>query len=101
MKDEECVIGAAVICVYKGGFYGKIGTITDVHRAMPTGVSSNYVQTFFVKDDNGDPIGADGWSFTSSFDLYDPFTVRLPVVQKILKAECPCGINRKDCEYHK
>lgn len=51
-------VGDRVICVYRGDpmWYGKIGNVSEVNSL-----------TYFVIDDNGEPIARDGWSENSSF----------------------------------
>jgi hypothetical protein len=89
MLLSECRIGTKVICVSAGDYYGKIGYISDVV------LSSMSVDFYEVIDDKNKFIGS-SWRFLSSWDVYKEEIVSVP-----LSTECPCGIHRADCEYHK
>lgn len=41
------------------------------------------------------------WSRTHKFHLKDVHPTTTVTTQKPLSKECPCGISRQDCTYHK
>ena len=104
MNINECVVGATVICVRVGDTcYGQIGIISAVNwHKLSNGCIG--IDTYTVHNVCGIIIGGCSWCLLESWDLYDSNMSRLAktiTAQKVLSKECPCGINRKDCEYHK
>jgi len=100
MLDSECVYGKKVIC-RDHKFHNRIGYIHTVQRA-----TDGYVHSYSVKDSFGHMLGGGLWYSLNCFDLYQddsmPNTLRsgsLPAAKKSI--ECPCGINRSACTYHK
>jgi hypothetical protein len=96
MQNNECVVGARVICVLHGHFNGCVGYIGSVVRS-----ANGEVDTYNVVDDNGNNIGTGtSWIWLSSWDIYEVKDPNVPI--KIIKLkECPCGIDRSDCTYHR
>lgn len=88
MLDSECKVGAKVICTYDTNMArineGKVGIITEVNR-----YTSGRVALYYINDLNGKPIH-NPWYFLSCWTLYKEPTL-----------ECPCGIMRAVCIYHK
>jgi hypothetical protein len=99
MLDFECDTGKKVICKnYQ--YRNRIGYITTVIR------SNGKVTSYIVKDKVGFGaivIGGGMWYALSEWDLCKedpmPNTLRSSSLPKSII--CPCGINRKDCCYHK
>jgi len=104
MLDSECDTGKKVICKnYQ--YRNQMGYITTVMR------TNGRVVSYMVKDKMGAGavvIGGGMWYALSEWDLF-PFTVD-PIPNTLRSASlpppkksiiCPCGINRKDCDYHK
>ena len=106
MLDFECDTGKKVICKnYQ--YRNRIGYITTVMR------SNGRVTSYMVKDKMGFGavvVGGGMWYALSEWDLYPvPFTGDLipntlrsgSLPSKPKSIICPCGISRKDCDYHK
>lgn len=100
MKDEECVNGANVICTMFGSeFDGAVGYIYDVQRHY----HNDKVRSYRVKKRSGIPISNGYFSFLESWELcgaFSPETLKSASI-KTLSHECPCGIARIVCDYHK
>lgn len=100
MLDSECDTGKKVIC-RDSYYHNQIGYISTVVRA------NGKVQYYLVKDKIGGAYIGGTWYALSCWDLCPyqdsaPHTLRsasLPTLKKSII--CPCGINRKDCDYHK
>lgn len=96
MKDEECVNGAKVVCtVNDKNCFGFIGYITDVVRH-----ANGTIDSYGVKDKHGREIGYTVWRYVTSWDIYIDTEMHVES-KKQLPSECPCGIMRVDCDYHK
>jgi len=93
LKQKDIKIGAKVRCLKPGQWFGVIGTIKEIERNIDGSIAS----CWYVYKANGDPLG-DGpiWTIQEYFELVEP------APQQVIKSrECPCGIARVDCEYHK
>lgn len=100
MRDDECKNGAKVICVMTAGNHvGKIGYLYNVVRHE----HDNRVRHYNVQDSNGYPISNGYFSYLDSWDRCSdaPSTLKSAGLSKPLSRECPCGIARTDCDYHK
>jgi hypothetical protein len=105
MKENECVVGARVICKFQT-YLNQIGTIMSV-----CDIGTVYSKYYVIGDD-GHLIGPSGWRRLDSWDIYTGLT-RVPLTGfkltpvpedlpiKTASKECPCGISRADCDYHK
>jgi len=97
MLDSECDTGVKVICLDWGwDFRLAIGVITTVIRV------NGKVESYLVKDKvDGTAIGG-MWYCLTAWDVYlfdeAPVTLRSTPSKSI---ECPCGIHRSRCDYHK
>ena len=97
MKDEECVVGALVISSQiLRGLVGKIGYVdrsTFSRKIMSYGILNS--NSYWV--DSSGLAHRECFLFCSlnSWEIYEP------LVMKTHSKECPCGIYRNDCEYHK
>jgi hypothetical protein len=107
MTQDECIVGAKVICVHRK-YSGRIGTIKTVDRD-----EFGYVSCYSVVDDSGNLIVFNNWYSVNYWDIYTGLT-RVPMTGfklqsvpdldltiKTVSKECPCGIARADCDYHK
>jgi hypothetical protein len=97
MKESECVLGAKVICVLQGSpHYARIGSIGQIDRVNDKIVIYHVLDIYNSFTHN---IGV-GWSDLNSWNVIDPNLLGDKKV-KILSKECPCGIARADCDYHR
>jgi hypothetical protein len=103
MLDFECDTGKKVICKnYQ--YRNRIGYITTVIR------SNGKVASYMVKDKIGFGavvVGGGMWYALSEWDLCQDQQAQDPMPNTLRSGSlpksiiCPCGINRKDCDYHK
>jgi len=96
MKSEDVKVGARVRYISKINqphFFGTIGTIKKVEF-------DGVVQTFDVYQANGEPLGDCGptWHTLRYFELVEGEGISTNFLSH---KECPCGIFRGDCDYHK
>jgi hypothetical protein len=101
MELHECIVGQKVVCRF-GDNSGRIGWISSI-------IWVGSYPRYNVKDANGMPIGIQ-WSFITSWDLYvDPSSIAPNTLRsashqssaKPMSIECPCGIYRSQCDYHR
>lgn len=94
MTNDECQVGAKVICIYRP-MEGDLGTITEVHRDP----SAGHVVIYVVKNNNS--THSIQWSKLDSWNLYQPPANRAKLAANQARSlECPCGIMRSACTYH-
>lgn len=94
MRDSECKNGAKVICA--GGTHsGKIGHIYDVLRNI------NGVEAYRVQSPNGYPISTEPFRSLETWDIAEQAPSTLKSATHQPSKECPCGIARMDCDYHR
>jgi hypothetical protein len=104
MKNIECQKGAKVICQARYDVqYNSVGIIIDVVRN-----SYGEVIRYWVQDVRAPSSGFPTveWSYLESWDLVveSAQTKRssdLATPRKTLTLECPCGIFRARCDYHR
>jgi hypothetical protein len=92
LKPEDIKIDAKIRCLKPGQWFGVIGTIKRIDLHVIDGS-----MCWHVYKANSDPLG-DGpiWTKLKYFELVEPASQ-----QAIKSRECPCGIYRADCDYHK
>lgn len=99
MTNGECRKGEKVVCVNdRRKEYGKHGIIVDVvHDAR------GVVQCYFVHGVDGKPMGPENgkWYQHTSWVLAKSWALSFAPINKPLSKECPCGIYRTECVYHK
>lgn len=101
MREEDCVVGAGVICIHECDHKGKTGTIR------------RYEQNYYYDESPCIFVLFDGaqketrFSFLSSLELFaarKSFPETLPCIPvsspspKVYQGQCPCGLMK--CEYH-
>lgn len=98
MKDSECVAGTKVICVMKvGAFVGMTGYLCNVVRHE----NGNHVRHYSVEDARGFLFGTGHFSFLTSWEVCISEAPKTLKSVTHMSKECPCGISRDDCNYHK
>lgn len=93
MLDYECKVGLKVVCRHQA-FYGYYGTISAVKRD-----ANGFLITYQVIDFFGNSISS-AWTQPASWDIATDQT-ELVIKRPSLSKECPCGIHRSRCDYHK
>jgi hypothetical protein len=97
MKPEDVKVGARVRYIDQSNqphFFGVVGTIKKI-----VGDPKCYC-TFDVYQDDGSPLGDFGpsWATLAYFELVENSSAEHGSQSR---KECPCGIYRGDCDYHK
>ncbi len=96
MKDSECQVGAKVICQVIGIYFSQIGRIIEVVH------NHGRIDYYRIEHSNGCILI---WYDVNSWNIYQPPANQAKFAtnqtMNYNSIECPCGINRVDCTYHR
>ena len=89
MLNDECIVGAEIYYIGKKYHFNGLAKITKVVYSEDF---LSEVEYFYISDS----LGYWNSDYAWNFEYLDQF--KLSAAKKV---DCPCGIHRVDCTYHK